>query len=69
MTFRIYTVQGQLVRQLNLGVQQAGDYLDKQTAAYWDGRDPFGEAVSSGLYVYTLQAGPFQATRRMVIVK
>jgi len=57
------------VRQLPLGLQQGGDYLDKKTAAYWDGKDSFGVAVSSGLYVYTLEAGPFQATRRMVIVK
>ena len=69
VTFRIYNVQGHLVRQLPIGVQQTGDYLDKQTAAYWDGRDPFGEAVSSGLYVYTLQAGPYHATRRMLILK
>jgi len=69
VTFRIYNVQGHLVRQLPLGVQQAGTYLDKQTAAYWDGRDLFGAAVSSGLYVYTLEAGSFQETRRMVILK
>jgi len=69
VTFRIYDVQGHLVRKLLIGAQQAGTYLDKQTAAYWDGRDLLGEAVSSGLYVYTLEAGPFQATRRMAIIK
>ncbi len=69
VTFRIYNVQGQLTRELNLGTQKSGGYLTRQTAAYWDGRDGVGETVSSGVYFYTLQAGPFQATRRMLILK
>ncbi len=67
--FRIYNIQGQLMRELNLGTQAAGDYLTRETAAYWDGRDELSEIVSSGVYFYTLQAGAFQATRRMLIMK
>ena len=69
VTFRIYSIQGQPVRELNLGTQTAGDYLSPEAAAYWDGRDELGEIVSSGVYFYTLQAGAFQATRRMLILK
>ena len=69
VTLRIYNVGGKLVRELDLGDQRAGGYLTRETAAYWDGRDQRGEAVSSGLYVYTLQADDFRATRRMVILK
>ena len=69
VTLRIYNVQGQLTRELDLGIQTAGGYLTQETAAYWDGRDRVGETVSSGMYFYTLQAGPFQATRRMLILK
>ncbi|MFQ6042613.1 MAG: FlgD immunoglobulin-like domain containing protein, partial [Candidatus Poribacteria bacterium] len=69
VTIRIYDVNGQLVRQLDLGVQKAGRYVDKEKAAYWDGKDQTGKTVPSGLYFYTLKAGDFQATRRMVIVK
>ena len=69
VTFRIYNVQGQLTRELDLGTQKAAGYLSRETAAYWDGRDQVGETVSSGIYFYTLQAGPFQATRRMLILK
>ena len=69
VTFRIYSIQGQPVRELNLGTKAVGDYLTRETAAYWDGRDRFGEMVSSGVYFYTLQAGAFQATRRMLILK
>ena len=66
---RIYDVQGRLVRQLDIGRQRAGRYLNRQTAAYWDGRNDSGELVSSGIYYYHLRTGGFDATRRMVIVK
>ncbi len=69
VTLRIYNVRGQLVRELNLGMQKAGGYLTRETAAYWDGRDHVGETVSSGIYFYTLHAGSVQATRRMLILK
>ena len=69
VTLRIYDVRGQLIRELNLGVQQAGSYLTRQTAAYWDGKDQIGEGVSSGIYFYTLHAGAYQNTRRMLILK
>jgi hypothetical protein len=65
----IYDVQGRLVRHLNIGKQVAGSYITKDKSAYWDGRDDRGEKVASGVYWYTLRAGDFNATRRMVIVK
>ena len=65
----IYDVNGMLVRQLDLGYQQAGFYADKGHAAYWDGRSIRGESVASGTYFYQLHAGDFSAMRRMVIVK
>lgn len=69
VAFAIYNVHGQLMRELNLGTQSTGNYLSQDAAAYWDGRDEHGEMVSSGVYFYTLEAGTFQATRRMLIVK
>ncbi|MDE0301003.1 MAG: hypothetical protein OXN17_20405 [Candidatus Poribacteria bacterium] len=66
---RIHNVQGQLIRELDLGEHEAGRYLSRETAAYWDGRDDFGESVSSGLYFYTLHASEFHATRKMLILK
>ena len=38
-------------------------------AAHWDGRNAHGEPVASGLYFYTLTAGDFSATRKMLITK
>ena len=62
---RIYDLQGRLVRRLGLGQQGAGRYINRQTAAYWDGRDQFGASVASGIYYYTLEADAFSETRRI----
>jgi flagellar hook assembly protein FlgD len=51
----IYNSKGQLIRVLNLGNQNAGIYMTKNKAAYWDGKDRAGEKVASGVYFYTLQ--------------
>ncbi|MDE0685117.1 MAG: T9SS type A sorting domain-containing protein, partial [Candidatus Poribacteria bacterium] len=69
VTITIYAVNGQVVRELELGHQPAGIYQTRSQAAYWDGRNQFGEPVSSGLYFYTLTAGDFTATRKMLIRK
>ena len=69
VTIGIYNAKGQLVRTLDLGNQKAGVYATKDKAAYWDGRDNAGEKVASGVYFYTLRAGDFTTTRRMVILK
>jgi hypothetical protein len=66
---RIYNFKGQPIRTIELGQQTAGTYLTKDRAVYWDGRDHIGEKVASGVYFYTLQAGDFSATKRMVIVE
>ena len=69
VTLTIYDINGQLVRRLALGHQTAGVYRSRSQAAYWDGRNQLGEPVASGLYFYTLTAGDFTATRRMLILK
>ena len=69
VTLHIYAVNGVLVRTLALGYQPAGVYRIRSRAAYWDGRNSFGEAVASGVYFYTLTAGDFTATRKMLIRK
>ena len=65
----IYDTRGILVRTLALGHQSGGDYTGRNSAAYWDGRNQLGEPVASGLYFYTLTAGDFTATRRLLIRK
>jgi len=69
VSISIYNAKGQLIRTLHFGYQNAGVYVTKGKAAYWDGRDNVGEKVGSGVYFYTLQTGEFASTRKMVIVK
>ena len=69
VTVAIYAADGKLVRTLALGHQPAGIYQSKSRAAYWDGKNELGETVASGLYFYTLKAGDFTATRKMLIRK
>ena len=66
---RIHAVDGSLVRTLSLGHKEVGIYQSRTRAAYWDGKNGIGEPVASGVYFYTLTAGDFTATRRMLILK
>ena len=65
----IYAANGQLVRTVDLGHQAVGIYVSRSRAASWDGRNAQGEPVASGVYFYTLTAGDFTATRKMLIRK
>ena len=69
VTLHIYSMDGTLVRTLALGYRSAGRYHSKNGAAYWDGRNEQGERTASGVYFYTLSAGDFTATRKMLIRK
>ncbi|RKU22832.1 hypothetical protein C6503_03450 [Candidatus Poribacteria bacterium] len=69
VTLTIYDINGRVVRDLDFGHQRSGIYHNRNRAAYWDGRNAFGEPVASGVYFYTLTAGDFTATRKLLIRK
>ena len=69
VTLHIYAVNGALVRTLALGHQAAGMYQSRSRAAYWDGKNEFGESVASSVYFYKLTTDGFMATRKMLILK
>ena len=69
VTVTIYASDGNMVRTLALGHQDAGMYKTRTQAAYWDGKNEMGESMASGVYFYTFTAGNFSATRKMLILK
>ena len=69
VTLTIYAADGRLIRTLALGHQSSGTYHSKSRAAYWDGKNELSEPVASGVYFYTLKAGEFTVTRKMLIRK
>ena len=69
VTIRIYTPTGELIRVLSPGLLPAGEYHSPSRAVYWDGRNETGESVSSGIYLYDINAGEYSATRKMLIQK
>lgn len=69
VTVTIYDARGIVVRRLKLGHRMAGHYAERGKAAYWDGRNGYGEQVASGVYFYHLSAGDYSAARRMLILK
>ncbi len=64
VVLKIFNLLGQEVRTLVKETQTAGA---KQAA--WDGRDCSGKQVSSGIYVYILEAGSFMDKRKMIFLK
>ncbi|HVP37406.1 MAG TPA: C25 family cysteine peptidase [Terriglobales bacterium] len=63
-TLRIYNILGQLVRTLVDEENLPGIYR-----IIWDGKDQKGNSVSSGIYFYRLEAGDYQETRKMSLVR
>jgi hypothetical protein len=60
----IYNVLGQKVRTL-VNTNQAAGYQN----VVWDGLNEFGEQVSTGVYIYRIEAGDFVKARKMVFMK
>lgn len=51
------------------GMLLADDHSSQAQAIYWDRRNQTGESMSNGIYLYTINAGDFSATRKMLIRK
>ncbi len=61
---KIYNIKGQLVRKLIRKDMKAGVHT-----VVWDTRDQSGKKVSSGLYLYKIQADKFNKINKMIIIK
>jgi len=69
VTIRIYDVNGHLVRAFALGQKESGDYLTKDRAICWDGRNDKGEEAGSGIYFYQIYADGFSNIKKMLLLK
>ena len=69
VTLTIHDLSGQMIRTIEVGHRIASAYENRSKAVHWDGRNNLGEQVASGVYFYTLTAGDFSATRKMLILK
>lgn len=69
VTINIHNSVGELVRSISTGTMRAGDYSSQPQALHWNGKNHDGESVSSGVYFYTINAGEYSATRKMIIKK
>ena len=55
----IYDVMGRKIRSLMNEGQTAGYHSIR-----WDAKNDIGEGVAAGMYIYTIQAGEFRATKK-----
>ena len=60
----IYDMMGRVVNYLVSGIQGAG-----HKSIQWDSTNNKGKPVSAGLYIYTIEAGNFKQTKKMLLLK
>ena len=64
VSIEIYDVTGRNIRSL-MNVKYTAGYNTFQ----WDARNDFGRKVTAGMYIFTLKAGKYTATKKMVFLK
>ena len=64
VTLSIYNVLGQLVKSVNYEDMSSGNH-----SIEWDATDDSGDKISSGIYIYRLTAGKYEAVSRITLLK
>ena len=64
VTLEIHNLIGRKVKTLVSLEKDAGFH-----STYWDATNNAGEPVSAGVYLYTIQAGEFRQTKKMILLK
>ncbi len=64
----IYNIKGQKIRQYSIfNPSNAGQV--SQSSITWDGKDEYGESVSTGFYLYKIETESFTAMKKMLLIK
>jgi len=64
VTLEIFDILGRKVRTLISDPFPAGEHR-----VVWDGKNNFGDRVSTGVYIYRLRAGSFVKTNKMLLLR
>ena len=64
VTIMIYDIMGRRIKTL-VNIDQTAGYR----SIHWNATNDLGQSVSAGMYIYTIQAGDFRQTRKMVLLK
>ena len=64
VSLKIFNILGQEVKTLVGEAMAAGFYTMR-----WDGTNAHGLKVASGVYIYQLKAGTFEASQKMLLLK
>ena len=65
VTLQVFDMAGRLVKEL-IGAEV---YAQGPHQVIWNGRDDSGRQVASGTYFYRFEAGSYNETKRMVLLK
>lgn len=63
ISLNIYDISGRLVKTLANGIPGTGSYF-----VVWDGKNEEGKEVPGGVYLYTLRAGAYKETRKLLLI-
>ncbi len=64
ISIKIYNISGQLIKEINREHNHAGEY-----EVIWDGKNNYGQKISSGAYFYQLTAGKYTEAKKMILIK
>ena len=64
VNINIYNLKGNNIKSLVNSYKPRGSH-----SIYWDATNKFGETLSTGMYIYTIQVDNYREVRKMILVK
>ena len=64
VNINIYNLKGNHIKSLINSYKQKGSH-----SIYWDATNKFGETLSTGMYIYTIQVDNLREIKKMILVK
>lgn len=64
VSLKVFDNVGRLIKVLVEAEREPGYYVER-----WDGKDAFGQNLPNGAYFYTLEAGEFVSTKKIILLR